>query len=311
MKKMISIVTPLYNEEDNVAHLCARVAKTVQEELPQYRHEHICIDNHSTDDTVARLRAIAKQDQRLKIIVNAWNFGYERSALHGILQASGDAVALLSGDLQDPPEILPQLISQWQAGYKVTLSVKQGSEESALMYRIRAWYYHLIARMSDVPLVKNATGSGLFDRRVIDILREIKEPCPYLRGLVCELGFPVSTVSYIQPKRQAGKTTYNFFSLCSAASNGITKYSNLPLRLMTFIGFTLSFISLLIACGYFLAKLLFWNSFVLGQAPILIGIFFFAAVQMFCLGVLGEYIGAIHTYVRNMPKVIEKERINF
>lgn len=309
MRKRISIVTPLFNEEENVKELCGRVA-AVMLSLP-YDYEHLCIDNHSSDGTVTSLREIAGRDPNLKIIVNARNFGYIRSSFHALLQATGDAVVLIAADLQDPPEIIREFVARWESGFKTVLAVKPVSEEPSAISWVRRLYYRIITRISEVPLIPNATGSGLFDRVVIDILRDLRDPYPYFRGLVCEIGFPIATVSFKQPRRLRGITSQNFYTLYDMAMLGVTKHSKVPLRLMTFAGFTLAALSLLVAFGYLVAKLLFWNSFGLGMAPVLIGMFFFGAMQMLFLGLLGEYISSIQTQVRNLPLVIEAERINF
>lgn len=309
MKKKISIVTPLFNEEENVTELCDRIA-AVMVGLP-YEYEHLCIDNCSTDRTVSMLRVRTAHDPNLRIIVNVRNFGYIRSSFHALLQASGDVAVLIASDLQDPPEMITEFVRQWESGYKTVMAVKPASEESSLMSAVRKLYYKTIGRISEVPLVPNATGSGLFDRAVLDILRQLKDPYPYFRGLVCEIGYPIATVPFKQPRRMRGVTSQNFYSLYDMAMLGITKHSKVPLRLMTLSGFGLACISLLVAIGYFLAKLFLWSSFEIGLAPILIGLFFFGAVQMVFLGMLGEYIGAIQTQVRNLPLVVEAERINF
>ncbi|UVA78890.1 glycosyltransferase [Pandoraea commovens] len=309
MSKRISIVTPLYNEQENVAELCQRVA-AVMRELP-YDYEHLCIDNCSTDNTVPMLREIAARDPHLKVIVNARNFGYIRSSYHALLQATGDAAVLIASDLQDPPEMIKEFVAKWEEGFKTVMAVKPVSEESFLMFRVRRLYYRMVSRISEVPLVQNATGSGLFDRAVLDVLRSLNDPYPYFRGLVCEIGFPIATVPFKQPRRLRGVTSQSFYSLYDMAMLGITKHSKVPLRFMAMTGFAVAMFSLLVAFGYLVAKLLFWDSFVLGTAPILIGMFFFGAIQMMFLGLLGEYIGSIHTQVRNLPLVVEAERINF
>lgn len=308
-KKIISIVTPCFNEAGNVEELCDRIAK-VMSRLP-YDYEHICIDNASTDTTVAKLRKLAEKDLHLKVIINARNFGHIRSPYYGILQGNGDACILIASDLQDPPEMIPEFIRQWESGFKIVLAVKPQSEESFALFFIRKLYYNLVTRISEVPLVKNATGAGLFDKDVIKILRQIGDPNPYFRGLLCEIGYPIAQVPFRQPKRRSGITKNNFYTLYDIALLGITNHSKVPLRLMSMGGFLLSFFSLLVALGFLIAKLLFWNSFQLGTAPILIGIFFFGAIQLFFTGVLGEYIASIHTQVRKMPLVTEVERINF
>lgn len=309
MSKLVSIVTPCFNEGENIEELCQRVG-VVMAKLP-YDYEHICIDNRSTDDTVTKLRAIAAKDKRVKLILNARNFGHIRSPFHAILQSSGDACVLISSDLQDPPEMIAQFIAQWEAGFKTVLATKPESEESRLMYMVRSTYYRMITRISDVPLTRNATGAGLFDRVVVDILRKIDDPYPYFRGLVSEIGFPIATVPFKQPKRMRGITKNNFYTLYDIAMLGITNHSKVPLRLMTLGGFFLSLCSMILAFSFLLAKLFFWNSFSLGVAPILVGMFFFASFQMLFIGLLGEYIGAIYTRVRRLPLVVEMERVNF
>ena len=309
IKRLISIVTPCYNEEDNIDELCQRI-KDVMATLP-YDYEHICIDNCSTDQTVRKIKEKAAVDKRIKLIVNARNFGHIRSPFYAILQSSGDACILIASDLQDPPEMIVEFIQKWEHGYKTVLAVKPESDESSMMFFIRKAYYRLITRISEVPLVQNATGAGLFDRIVVDILRKINDPYPYFRGLLCEIGFPIAVVPFKQPRRQRGITKNNFYTLYDIAMLGITNHSKVPLRLMVMSGFVLSTLSLIVAMYFLVAKLLFWSSFQLGTAPILIGIFFFGAVQTFFIGMLGEYIGSIHTQVRSMPLVIELERVNF
>lgn len=308
-KKLISIVTPCYNEEDNIDELCQRVAN-IMDTLP-YDYEHIFIDNSSTDSTVRKIKVKAAIDKRIKLIVNVRNFGHIRSPYYGILQSSGDACVLIASDLQDPPEMIAEFIKKWEQGYKTVLAVKPESEESSIMFKLRKAYYSLIARISEVPLIQNATGAGLFDRAVVDILRSIQDPYPYFRGLLCEIGFPIATVPFKQPRRQRGVTKNNFYTLYDIAMLGITNHSKVPLRLMAMSGFLLAFLSLIVAVFFFVAKLVYWDSFQLGTAPILIGIFFFGAIQTFFIGVLGEYIGSIHTQVRSMPLVVELERVNF
>lgn len=309
MAKLISIVTPCYNEEGNIEELHARIA-AVMATLP-YDYEHICIDNCSTDGTVEKLRKLASEDPRLKVIINARNFGHIKSPYYALLQANGDACVLIASDLQDPPEMIAEFVKKWEEGFKTVLAVKPESEESKMMFLARRSYYRLISRISEVPLVQNATGAGLFDRKVLDILRSIQDPYPYFRGLLCEIGFPIATVPFRQPRRTRGITKNNFYTLYDIGMLGITNHSKMPLRIMAMAGFALAILSLLTALGFLIAKLLFWNDFQLGMAPILIGIFFFGAVQCFFIGVLGEYVASIHTQVRKMPLVVEAERINF
>ena len=307
--KLISIVTPCYNEEDNIEELYQRIV-SVMGTVP-YDYEHICIDNASTDSTVNKIKALAAKDKRVKLIVNARNFGHIKSPYYAILQSRGDACILIASDLQDPPEMILEFIKKWEQGFKTVLAVKPESEESSVMFFLRKTYYRFITKISEVPLVQNATGAGLFDKVVVDILRNIHDSYPYFRGLLCEIGFPIATVPFKQPKRQRGITKNNFYTLYDIAMLGITNHSKVPLRLMAMGGFLLSFISLLVAVGFFVVKIVFWDSFQLGTAPMLIGIFFFGAVQTFFIGVLGEYVASIQTQVRNMPLVVELERVNF
>jgi len=307
--KLISIVTPCYNEESNILELYMRI-KSVMASLP-YDYEHICIDNASSDNTVSILKQLAANDKNLKLIVNVRNFGHIKSPYYGILQSSGDACVLIASDLQDPPEIINEFIIKWEDGYKAVLAVKLESEESSVMFGVRKLYYRFLSKISEVSLVNNATGAGLFDRAVIDVLRKIDDPYPYFRGLLCEIGFPIATVPFKQPIRKSGVTSNNFYTLYDIAMLGITNHSKVPLRIMAMSGFLVAFLSLIVAIFFIVIKLLFWDKFQLGTAPILIGLFFFGAMQAFFLGVLGEYVGSIHTKVRNMPLVIELERVNF
>ena len=308
--KHISIFTPCYNEEANVREIYEAVKK-VFASLPQYTYEHLFIDNASKDNTPTILREIAAQDKNVKVIFNTRNFGHIRSPYHGLLQTTGDATIGVVCDFQDPPELIPQLLEKWEQGYKIVLTVKNSSDESHLMFAIRRAYYHLVKRLSNVELIPNATGSGLFDHRVLDIFREIDDPYPYFRGLLADIGFDIATVDYHQPQRRRGLTKNNFYTLYDVAMLGITNHSKVPLRLATMAGFAMSAMSLLVAMGYLIAKLVNWNHFTLGMAPVIIGLFFFSSVQLFFVGVLGEYIGAIHTQVQKRPLVIERERLNF
>ena len=307
----VSIVAGCYNEEDNVYDLYERICKVFLEKLPNYTFELILIDNASTDRTVAVLKEIAAQDKRVKIIVNNRNFGHIRSGYHAFLQAKGRAVVLMASDLQDPPEMIPQFIKKWEEGYKIVLAQKTNSEESPLFFFVRKAYYKTINRLSEVELVQNATGFGLYDRRVVDDIRQINDPYPYLRGLICDLGYERALIPFTQPTRKRGLTKNNFYTLWDIAMLGITNHSKVPLRLAVFTGFCVGAFSFIVALVYLIYKLLFWSSFQVGTAPLVIGMFFIGAVQLIFIGLLGEYIGAIHTQILHRPLVIEKERINF
>lgn len=309
-KKLISIVTPCYNEEKNVEEVYKQV-KTVFSTLPGYKYEHIFIDNASKDSTVSILKKIAMDDKNVKIIVNTRNFGHIRSPYYAMMQAKGDAVISIVSDLQDPPSMIADFIKKWEEGYKIVVGVKNKSEEPFFIFSVRKFYYKLINRLSDTELIKNFTGFGLYAKVIIDNLREFNDPYPYFRGLIAELGFETAKITYKQPKRKKGITKNNFYTLYDMAMLGITNYSKIPLRMATFVGFGASIVSLFVGLFYFVYKLVFWKSFVLGSAPLVVGLFFFAAVQLFFIGIIGEYIGSIHTQVLKRPLVIEKERINF
>jgi polyisoprenyl-phosphate glycosyltransferase len=308
--KLISIVTPCYNEEQNIESLYLAV-RDIFNKLTEYKYEHIFIDNSSTDKTVEILKCIAAKDFNLKIIVNARNFGWIRSPYYGILQAKGDAVILIVADFQDPPELIVDFLKNWEEGFKIVIGTKIKSKENKIMGLFRKIFYNLITKISETNQIKNFTGFGLYDKNFIDVLRILDEQYPYFRGLVSELGFSIKEVSYIQSLRVRGKTKSDFYKLYDVAMLGFVSHSKIPLRLASFIGFGVSMISFLIALVYFVYKLIFWYSFQLGIAPLIIGIFFFGGIQLFFLGIIGEYIGAIFTQVKKRPLVIEQERINF
>lgn len=308
--KTITIVTPCYNEEDNIEEVW-RQARAVMEGIEGVAYEHLFIDNCSTDATPKLLRVMAAADPRVKVILNARNFGHIRSPYHGLMQARGDAAILLVADLQDPPELMRDFVRQWLDGAKIVVGVKPSADESSLMFAVRRLYYRTITRIADVKLIQNFTGFGLYDRQVLDELRKIDDPYPYFRGLVSEVGFDAVQVPYNQPRRKRGITKNNFYTLYDIAMLGITSHSRVPLRMATMIGFALSALSLLVSLGYLAAKLVFWSEFALGTAPLLIGMFFFASIQLFFIGLLGEYVGAILTHVAKRPLVVERERINF
>jgi len=309
-KKLISVVTPCYNEEENVEEVYAQV-KAVFSDLPQYRYEHIFIDNASTDSTVAVLKKLAAVDYNVKIIVNIKNFGWIRSPHYGLLQAHGDAVVLIVADLQDPPALIKEFLQKWEEGKAIVVGIKNKSEENGLIFAIRKVYYNLIKKLSDIEQIKNFTGFGLYDQKFIAVLRTLKDPYPYFRGLITEVGFDRAEVAFVQPVRKKGKSSSNFYALYDMAMLGFVNHSKIPLRLASFIGFGMSVVSFIVGIFYLVYKLLFWNRFEAGLAPLTIGIFLFSSIQLFFIGILGEYIGAIYTQVRERPLVIEKERVNF
>jgi glycosyltransferase involved in cell wall biosynthesis len=308
--KTISIVTPCYNEEGNVEELYNRV-RAVMAGIGRYRYEHIFIDNHSTDRTVEVLKRIAASDTNVKVIVNARNFGHVRSPIHALYQACGDAVIGIVADLQDPPEMIPDFIREWENGYFMVLAIKAASSENPLMFWVRKRYYRLVKRLSSVETFENFTGFGLYDRRVMDLIRSFDDPYPYFRGMIGEIGLPHTTIPFTQPRRKRGITKNNFYSLYDLAMLGITNLSKVPLRLVTFSGFVTAALCFLVGAIYFVYKLLYWNRFSVGMAPLVIGIFFFSSVQLISVGILGEYIGSIHTHIQKRPLVVERERVNF
>ncbi len=305
----ISIVTPCFNEEGNVVELHEQI-KAVMAGLP-HDYEHIYIDNASVDGTPGLLRELAAKDPKVKVILNNRNFGHIRSPYYGLLQGKGDCVIVMASDLQDPPALIPEFLKKWEAGAKAVMGMKTESEETLSMWLVRKFYYDFISRIADVKLVKNATGFGLYDKQVIEELKKINEPYPYFRGLISDLGFAPETVAYKQPLRKRGITSNNFYTLFDMAMLGITNHSKVPLRLATMGGFASALLSLLIGFGYLVAKLVYWDTFSFGMAPLMIGLFFTASVQLFFMGLIGEYVGALYTRVMNRPLVVERERINF
>jgi glycosyltransferase involved in cell wall biosynthesis len=308
---LISVVSGCYNEELNVRECWERITRVMSDSLGRHTYEIIFIDNASTDGTVGVLRDICRKDPRVKVIVNNRNFGHIRSGYHAFLQARGDAVIMMASDLEDPPEMLPEFIRRWEEGNRIVLAQKTGSDEFPLFHLVRKAYYAVVTRLSDVPLIKDITGFGLYDRRVVEDIRAIGDPYPYFRGLICDLGYQRALIPFHKPARKRGITKNNFYTLYDLAMLGITNHSKVPLRLAVFAGCGVGALSLLIAFGYLIYKLLYWDRFQAGSAPIVLGIFFLGAVQLFFIGILGEYIGSIHTQILRRPPVIERERINF
>jgi glycosyltransferase involved in cell wall biosynthesis len=310
-RKLISVVTPCYNEEKNVKLIYAEV-NNVFERLGKYDYEHVFIDNGSHDETVNILKQIAEQDHRVKIIVNTRNFGLIRSSFYGLIQPKGDAVVLIFCDLQDPPELIIDFIEKWEEGYKIVKGVKKSSDENFFVYQSRRLFYFLSGTLSEeVELTPNFNGFGLYDRQVIEALRCINDPYPYLKGLISEIGFEKCIIKYQHKVRAAGKSNFNFYRMYDLAMLGITTYSNMPLRVATLFGFFLSFCSLMVAFFTLIMKLLFWSYFPFGIAAIIVGLFFMSSVQLFFIGILGEYIGLINKRILKRPLVVERERVNF
>lgn len=309
--RLITIITPCYNEELNVREVHRRLM-AVAAQIPAYRFEHLFIDNASTDGTVAILREIAVEDPTVRVIINARNVGPDRSGMHAFLQSNGDAVGSLAADLQDPPELFIDMIQQWERGFPIVAAIKNTSNENSLMYRIRTSYYKMVARLTNVRVLEHFTGFGLYDRSVVEMIRAgFPDPYPYFRGMIAELGLPIAKVFYNQKRRERGITSNNFYSLYDFAMLGVTNLSKVPLRLVIFAGFISAFISFVLGMFYLVYKLVFWNHFNVGIAPVVLGLFFLGSVQLIALGIIGEYVGSIHTTVMKRPLVTERERINF
>ena len=308
--KKISIISPTYNEEANIRELYIQVLAQILK-FPQYQFEILFIDNASIDNTPQFLREIASQDQRVKVIINTRNFGHIRSPYWGILQTSGDATIYLASDFQDPPELIPSFIAAWEAGAKIALAVKPLSKGNVITHFLRKSYYRLLDRISDVAITNDSTGFGLYDKCVIDHLRTIADPYPFLRGLICELGYEIKTIPFIQPRRLRGISKNNIYTLYDIAMLGIVSHSLVPIRLLGFFGLLTSLVCFVVAIVFLVLKIIWWDSFPMGYAPILILTSFMFGIVLISIAVMGEYVASIHTYVRNRPIVVEKERINF
>jgi polyisoprenyl-phosphate glycosyltransferase len=312
MKKLISIVTPAYNEAGNIEELIRQVRLELEENLSEYEYEHIIIDNASTDNTVALVKSQCEHDVRIKLIVNARNFGHIRSPAHAMKLAKGDAVVSMVADLQDPPSLISKFVRIWESGeYKMVLGVKRSSAESPFFFFLRKAYYSLVTRLAEIELIKNFTGFGLYDKQALEAIRSIDDAYPYWRGLICEVGFSKYLYAYDQPVRKRGITKNNFYTLYDIAMLGITTHSKVPLRICTVFGFVAAIISFLIAAAYLVVKIMNWDEMRLGVAPLVIGMFFFGSIQLMVIGFLGEYVGNIHTQILKRPLVVELERVNF
>jgi glycosyltransferase involved in cell wall biosynthesis len=309
MKKLISIVTPTFNEEKNIEELSKLIA--VQMNNTNYDYEHIIIDNASTDNTQNVIRKICSENKSVKAIFNNKNFGHIRSPFYGILQSKGDAVILMASDFQDPPELIPALLEKWNNGSEIVLLQRKRSNENIFTDLFKKLFYRIIKLLSETSLTEKTTGSGIIDKKIVEQLKKIDEPYPYFRGLILEFSNKISTHEFNQPKRSHGSSKNNFFTLFDIGMLGIIKHSKIPLRIMTLAGFFLSLLLLIIGIFFLFYKLLYWNSFQLGLAPLILGVFFGISIQIMLLGIIGEYVGFILTQVRKMPLVIERERINF
>lgn len=311
MRKKISVVVPTYNEEANVVLLSKAIAEAMERDLPEYDYEILFIDNHSKDNTQALLRGLCRENPKIKAIFNAKNFGQARSPVYGMKQAYGDCVVRMCADFQDPVDMIVKFVREWEQGSKIVIGVKKSSQEKKFMYGIRSCYYKMINRITDIDHIEHFTGFGLYDKAFVDVVRDLHDPMPYLRGIIAELGFEYKAIPYEQPKRRAGKSKNNFYSLYDYAMIGITSYSKVVMRMATFLGFMVAGLSFAAGIVYFILKLMYWDRFSAGVAPMLIGVFFLGSLQLFFIGFLGEYVLSINTRVLDRPLVVEEERLNF
>lgn len=309
MRKFISIITPTFNESTNIEKLTNAIA--IQMQNLDYDYEHIIIDNASTDNTQSIIRTLCLKSKKIKAILNTRNFGHIRSPYYALLCAKGDAVIAITSDFQDPPELIPQLIQKWENGSEVVFLKRISSKTNYIQEQLKLFFYKILNLISDVKLEKNITGSGIFDKKIIENLKKINDPYPYFRGMIYELVDKVDTIEFDQPQRLSGKSNSSFLVLFDMAMLGIVKHSKLPLRIMTISGFIVGVASFFIGIFFIIKKLLFWDEFQLGQAPLIAGVFFGISIIIIMLGLIGEYIGFVLTQTRNLPLVVEKERINF
>ncbi len=310
-KKKVSVLIPCYNEEENVVPMSNAIQEMFEQNLPQYDYELLFIDNASSDNTRPLLREICKRNRHVKAIFNAKNFGQFNSPYYGMLQTSGDCVISMVCDFQDPVDMIPKYLAAWEDGFKIVIGIKTASKENKLMYWMRSMYYKFVKKFSDVEQIQHFTGSGLYDREFIEVLRNLNDPTPFLRGIVAELGFTRKEIEYEQPKRRAGKTHNNFYTLYDAAMLSITSYTKIGLRICTFVGAFIAMMSIIVGIVYLVLKLINWDSFEAGMAPLIILMSFLGAVQIFSIGFMGEYIMSMNKRIMNRPLVVEEERLNF
>lgn len=310
-KQTISIMVPTYNEEENVVLMYEALKNIFQKELKKYNYEILFIDNKSQDKTRTLIREICAKDKNVKAIFNAQNFGQFNSPYYGLISTTGDCTISVAADFQDPVEMIPKFVKEWENGYKIVIGIKNKSEESKIVYALRSLYYKMIKKFSEVEQIEHFTGFGLYDKDFIEVLKNLDDPDPYLRGIVAELGFERKEIPFTQPKRQRGKSSNNWYRLYDAAMLGITSYTKIGLRLATIVGFMISFLSVFVALIYLVLKLCNWNSFQAGIAPILIGVFLLGGMQIFFIGFLGEYILNINQRIMHRPLVVVEEKLNF
>lgn len=310
-KKVISVMIPTYNEEENARPIYEAVRNEIQKSLPEYDYEILFIDNKSQDATRAIIESICAEDSHVKAIFNCRNFGQFNSPYYGIINTSGDCTITICADFQDPVDLIPVFVREWEKGYKIVIGRKTKSQENKLVYFLRGCYYKVIRKMSSVEMIEQFTGFGLYDRSFVQTLRDLKDPTPFIRGIVAELGPERKEIEYTQPQRRAGKTHNNWYSLFDAAMLSFTSYTKVGMRIAEFAGFSIAALSFLIGMFYLIAKLVNWNGFTAGYAPTMIAVFFMGGVQLAFLGFIGEYIMAMNTRIMNRPLVVEEKRLNF
>ncbi len=311
MKKLISIITPTFNEENNIEKIIFKIENIMNNHSQNYDYEHIVIDNNSLDKTPNILRKVASKKKNLKVILNSKNFGQSRSPFYALLQSKGDAVITMAADFQDPVELINDYIKKWEDGARVVLARNKKTHDGFFLGKLKKFYYEFINKISDVRVPMHVTGSGIYDKKIIDEYRKIKDPYPYHRGLIAEIEDEIEFLDFERPHRMEGKSKNNLFSLFNIGMMAIAKHSSVPLRFVIFLGFVSSFFSFVAGLVYLIYKILYWNSFSVGIGPLVIGMFFFFSITILIIGIIGEYILLILTYSKNLPLVVEKERINF
>ena len=311
MKKKISILIPTFNEEENIPIAYERIKNIMDGQLPKYDYEIVFIDNYSEDHSRDEIQALCLKDNKVKAIFNARNFGYSRSHYYGLTQMNGDAVMLIHADLQNPPELIPKFVKKWEDGAKVVIGIKNKSEENPFVYLVRSAYYKLMKHIGEVEQIEHFTDYELLDQSFIQVLKKVEDPLPYLRGIVSEYGIRMDRIYYTQEKRKHGKSWANFFKLYDFAMLGITSYSKALLRIATFVGSFIGLLCLITAIYVFIQKLLNWETYSVGIASLVVGVFFLGAVQLFFIGILGEYVLSINSKIVKRPLVVEERRINF
>ena len=309
--KKISIMVPCYNEEENVVPLSEALIDMFKNELPNYEYDILYIDNASSDTTRVKLRALCENNSQIRAIFNAKNFGQFSSPYYGILQTNGDCTIPICADFQDPIELIPELVKKWEEGFKIVCAIKSHSKENKIMYFLRSVYYKMIKKMSSSEQIEHFTGFGLYDKSFVQILRDLHDPIPFIRGIIGELGYKRTEIEYVQPKRRAGKTHNNFYTLYDAAMLSFTSYTKIGLRLATFIGAICGGLSIIVGIIYLIFKLIYWDRFAAGMAPLILIVSFMSSLQIFFIGLMGEYILSMNKRLMNRPLVIEEERLNF